>query len=308
MALNCLDCKAKACKAKGADCFDLHGISREIYARNDVNRLVKNASRLVDNGRAGELSRFEEVIEFCQLQKYKNVGIAYCFGLEELAGEIRKKMVKAGINILPARCTMGGVKERHIDENKDGDAISCNPAGQAHFLNSRADFVIELGLCLGHDVVFHEELTVPFTVLLVKDRVNNHAPLQGIHKTQIDCTIPPADFLKNLDNSMAMKSSDWLLEGMNDKNRDIIILDLRSEEAFKKGHIEGSVQVNIQELPEQAFWLISDTKKEVVVTCNGSIQSAMAVMYLKTAGYKRVFNLSGGISSWERQEKPLVQT
>lgn len=180
MTLNCLDCKAKACRKNGADCFDLHGISREVYARNEVNQLVKNSSQLVDNGRAGQLSRFQEVVEFCQLQEYQNVGLAYCFGLETLALEIREKMTAAGVHIVPARCTMGGVKERHIDPGKETEVISCNPAGQAHFLNSRADFVIELGLCLGHDVVFHQELTVPFTVLLVKDRVYNHAPLEGI--------------------------------------------------------------------------------------------------------------------------------
>ncbi len=180
MAKNCLDCASKVCKTKGADCFDVHGVSRQIYQEDDVNALVKNSSKLVDNGRAGELSRFQEVVEFCQLQGYKNVGLAYCFGLEAIAQDVRDKLVASGVGVVPARCTMGGVKERHIDKEKDTEAISCNPAGQAHFLNSRADFVIEIGLCLGHDVVFHKELTVPFTVLLVKDRVYQHAPLRGI--------------------------------------------------------------------------------------------------------------------------------
>lgn len=185
MSLDCLDCNSKACKMKGADCFNVKSISHETYARDDINRLVKNSSKLVDNGRAGELSRFQEVVEFCQLQSYKNVGLAYCFGLESLALDIREKLKLSGINIIPARCTMGGIKEKEIDQKKETEAISCNPAGQAHFLNQRADFVIELGLCLGHDVVFHSELNVPFTVLLVKDRVYNHAPLEGIKKYKI---------------------------------------------------------------------------------------------------------------------------
>ncbi len=186
MVLNCLDCKSKACKSNGADCFDLHGISMEVYNRDEVNRMVKNSSKLVDGGRAGELSRFQEVIEFCRLQGYQKVGIAYCYGLENIAHEMRDKLIDAGVGIVPARCTMGGVKERHIDENKNTETISCNPAGQAHFLNERADFVLELGLCLGHDVVFHQELNVPFTVMLVKDRVYAHAPLEGIHNYEKD--------------------------------------------------------------------------------------------------------------------------
>ena len=180
MAKNCLDCKSKACRSHQADCFGLHDSSLEVYKRDDVNRLVKNSSKLVDDGRAGELSRFQEVVEFCQLQGYKNVGLAYCFGMEPLAQEIKDTLTEAGVPIVPARCSMGGVKESEIDDSKSGDVVSCNPAGQAQFLNERADFVIEMGLCLGHDVVFHQELEVPFTVLLVKDRVYNHAPLQGI--------------------------------------------------------------------------------------------------------------------------------
>lgn len=180
MELNCLDCKSKSCKKNGADCFGLKKISHDIYARDDVNRMVKNSSKLVDNGRAGELSRFQEVVEFCKLQDYKNVGLAYCFGMEPLALDVREKLNSSGINIVPARCTMGGVKEKEIDTEKKTEAISCNPAGQAHFLNERADFVIEMGLCLGHDVVFHQELKVPFTVLLVKDRVYNHNPIEGV--------------------------------------------------------------------------------------------------------------------------------
>lgn len=186
MQLNCLDCSNKSCKTRGADCFGLHDHSVARYKDGDTPRMVKSSSALIDNGRAGELSRFQEIIEFCKLQGYENVGLAYCFGLEVLAEEVRYKMESAGINILPARCTMGGVKEPEIDESKEAPHISCNPAGQAEFLNKRADFVVEIGLCLGHDVMFHQELKVPFTVLVVKDRVYSHNTVEAIinYKTE----------------------------------------------------------------------------------------------------------------------------
>ncbi len=177
---DCLTCNSKSCRTKGADCFGLKEKSLDVYGSEDNTRTVKNSSTLVDNGRAGELSRFQELIEFCRLQKYSNIGLAYCFGLEALALEIRSKMEAEGLHLIPARCSMGGVKERDIDPAKEGEVVSCNPAGQAHFLNTHADFVVEMGLCLGHDVIFHKELEVPFTVLLVKDRVNAHNPVEGI--------------------------------------------------------------------------------------------------------------------------------
>jgi uncharacterized metal-binding protein len=182
MELNCLDCKNKSCKRSGADCFGLKEASRDVYAGQETKQIVKNSSVLVDDGRAGELSRFQETVEFCKLQGYRKVGLAYCFGLEKYASAVRDKMSAEGVNILPARCTIGGIREKDIIAEKPGEAISCNPAGQARFLNERADFVIEMGLCLGHDVIFHRELKVPFTVLLVKDRAYDHAPLKGINE------------------------------------------------------------------------------------------------------------------------------
>ena len=172
------------CRLNGADCFDLNGLSLEVFAANEARRMAKNSSALIDNGRAGTLSRFEELVEFW-LQGYGKIGLAYCFGLESLAKEVRDKMTDAGLSLIPARCSMGGVRERDIDPLKTTEAYSCNPVGQAAFLNERADFVVEMGLCLGHDVLFHQELTVPFTVLLVKDRVHGHAPLEGIRNYSV---------------------------------------------------------------------------------------------------------------------------
>jgi len=182
MKLNCLDCSNKSCRKNGADCFGLKEKSLEVYSESHTLSTVRSSSRLIDNGRAGTLSRFEELIEFCSLQGYKQIGLAYCFGLEALALEIREKMVASGLSLIPARCSMGGIAEGEIDKLKTSPSISCNPAGQAHFLNTKADFVIEAGLCLGHDVIFHQELKVPFTVLLVKDRVYNHNPVRGIEE------------------------------------------------------------------------------------------------------------------------------
>lgn len=177
---NCLDCSDKSCRKSGADCFGLKEQSLDVYSQESNQTIVKSSSTLVDDGRAGELSRFQEVVEFCQLQGYENIGLAYCFGLETLAQDIRSKMNVAGLNLIPARCSMGGVKESDINPEKTNEVYSCNPAGQAEFLNRHADFVIEVGLCLGHDVIFHQQLKVPFTVLLVKDRVYAHCPLEGI--------------------------------------------------------------------------------------------------------------------------------
>ncbi len=178
--MDCLDCQAKSCKKRGSDCFGLHDLSIEKYSTGESLSILSAASALVDNGRAGKLSRIIELVEFIKMKKYPSVGLAYCFSMEKTAGKVRGILTSAGISVVSSRCTTGGVKECEINPEKTGNAVSCNPAGQAHYLNTHASFVVEMGLCLGHDVLFHQELKVPFTVLIVKDRVHNHNPLAGI--------------------------------------------------------------------------------------------------------------------------------
>lgn len=114
----------------------------------------------------------------------------------------------------------------------------------------------------------------------------------------------PAEFLSSLDNSMAMKTGDWL-EQQLEKKESITLLDLRGKETWEKEHIEGSVNVSIQELPLMADSLINNRDSTVICVCNGSIQSAMATMFLRTMDYKNTYNLSGGFSSWKRNNRPV---
>jgi phage shock protein E len=114
----------------------------------------------------------------------------------------------------------------------------------------------------------------------------------------------PAEFLSSLDNSMVMKTGEWLEEQLK-KNEDITLIDLRGREAWSKEHIEGSVNVSIQELPQLAETVIKDSSSTVLCICNCSIQSAMATMFLRTMNYNNSFNLSGGFSSWKRNNRPV---
>ena len=115
----------------------------------------------------------------------------------------------------------------------------------------------------------------------------------------------PDDVLKTLDSTMAMKTGTWLEECIR-LEKDLVILDLRGEDAWVSGHIAGSVPIRINDLPEKATRLIPGKDTLVVSVCNGSVQSAMATMYLRTLDYKNSFNLSGGFSAWVRDGRPVT--
>lgn len=114
----------------------------------------------------------------------------------------------------------------------------------------------------------------------------------------------PAEVLMNLDHTMAMKQKEWLLEKIT-AGAPVDIIDLRSYSAWEKAHIPGSRQASIQELAENYTALLPDTFRDVIIVCNGSVQSAMAVVFLRTEGYENSYNLSGGFSGWQRAEFPI---
>lgn len=58
----------------------------------------------------------------------------------------------------------------------------CNPIAQAKLLNqSKTEFNICLGLCVGHDSLFYRYCEAPVTTLVAKDRVTGHNPVAAIY-------------------------------------------------------------------------------------------------------------------------------
>jgi len=178
--MNCLSCNSKTCKKTGADCnLGRDGVLTE-YRNPETVKLYEDADSLVSGGRAGSLSRLDEIIEFASAQGYREIAVAYCYSMEKQAVRLKEVLEKNSFKVSSCRCTINGIKESDISPSLKG-GVNCNPIGQAVELNnSSADLVIEMGLCLGHDILFHQYLEKPFTVFAVKDRFHNHNPLAGL--------------------------------------------------------------------------------------------------------------------------------
>lgn len=181
--MNCSRCNAKSCRT-GVSCnnekFDTEAVLEEFRDPHN-QKIVQAAAQLVDNGRAGTLSRLDEIIEFIRLMQYQRVGLAYCYGMEREASLVRDLLKKAGILLQTISCTVGAVLQDAVNEKSCIHKVSCNPLGQASQLNAEeVDFVIIMGICLGHDILLQKNLKADFTTLIVKDRVHKHNPLASI--------------------------------------------------------------------------------------------------------------------------------
>lgn len=181
--MDCTKCNTKNCRTTQschAQKFDAENLI-ETYHSPSNQKIVQAAALLVDNGRAGTLSRLQEIIEFSKSMDFKRIGLAYCYGMEVDAALVAQFMRDSGLKTIPVSCTTGGFKQSQVNDNSKINKVSCNPLAQAEQLNSElVDFTVTMGLCLGHDIIFQKQINSYTTTLIVKDRVHNNNPIKAI--------------------------------------------------------------------------------------------------------------------------------
>jgi adenylyltransferase/sulfurtransferase len=162
-------------------------------------------------------------------------------------------------------------------------------------------------LILGHGsslagrLVLFDALTVKFREL--KLRKNSHCPICSSHRTihqLIDydefCGIrgeeePEMDL--NVPEITARDLKDRL-----DRGDDLFILDVREPHEFQICNLNGHL-IPLRELPQRVHEL--DSAREIVALCKSGLRSAKAVDFLRQAGFRKVYNLHGGILSWSTE-------
>ena len=78
---------------------------------------------------------------------------------------------------------------------------------------------------------------------------------------------------------------------------DVLLLDVRSDDEWKEGHIEQARHHFLGRLPNTLETLPRD--KKLVVHCRSGARSAIGVSVLQSAGFKNVTNLTGGYMAWK---------
>ncbi len=81
----------------------------------------------------------------------------------------------------------------------------------------------------------------------------------------------------------------------------IKIIDLRSPEVFKKGHIKGAVNIDFSKIPD---YFSNDIKPfeydKIVMVCYAGQIASYATSLLRLMGYGNVYALRWGMSSWNQ--------
>ena len=83
-----------------------------------------------------------------------------------------------------------------------------------------------------------------------------------------------------------------------DSEEGYIILDVRTEEEFAEGHIEGAILIPDHEIGEKAENVLTNKNQLILVYCRSGRRSKNAASELATLGYTNIKEF-GGILDWE---------
>jgi len=147
---------------------------RELYNEDDL-RLMKMTRKSISR------SRIQEIIEFCREAQIQRIGIANCASMQKYADVVIDILTNAGFDVFSINCRNSKLYNAEL-YNDNSEGLSCNPVSQAKFLNDNyTNLNINIGLCMGHGLIFNKHSNAPVTTLIVKDFSADHKTIDSLH-------------------------------------------------------------------------------------------------------------------------------
>jgi adenylyltransferase/sulfurtransferase len=92
------------------------------------------------------------------------------------------------------------------------------------------------------------------------------------------------------------------LKSLQDSGDRFVLIDVREPHEFEINRIEGAKLIPLRDLPARVHEL--DSSDDIIVQCLVGQRSADACAFLRSAGFGKVRNLTGGIRKWIKDIQP----
>ena len=86
----------------------------------------------------------------------------------------------------------------------------------------------------------------------------------------------------------------------------VVILDVRTPGEFAAGHIQGAININVEDQSFDSQIASLDKSATYAVYCHSGRRSGIATAAMAKAGFTHLYNLSGGIQAWTSAGNALV--
>ncbi|MEC9160756.1 MAG: rhodanese-like domain-containing protein [Bacteroidota bacterium] len=108
----------------------------------------------------------------------------------------------------------------------------------------------------------------------------------------------------NTDKMINLSETEWVK--LHDESEESVIMDVRTDDEFSTGYIEGAVNIDfymgskfISEIDKL------DKSKSYFIYCKSGARSGQTCELMKQKGFKKVYNLEGGILGWTGELEEL---
>ena len=86
-----------------------------------------------------------------------------------------------------------------------------------------------------------------------------------------------------------------------------LVLDVRDDSEYASGHLPNSKHIPAESIKDRWKELEKSKERPVIVIFKPGLRAGQAGTLLRKNGFARVFNLSGGIDTWRRENLPIVK-
>jgi sulfur-carrier protein adenylyltransferase/sulfurtransferase len=155
-------------------------------------------------------------------------------------------------------------------------------------------------------LLLFDALAMRFRELKLKR--NPECPMCGDHRTitkLIDyeefCGIRGEEAPAMTDGMLEISATE--LKARQDRGDNLFVLDVREPHEYQICNLNGKL-IPLGELTRRVNEL--DSSAEMVVHCRSGKRSADAIRFLQTAGFKKLWNLKGGILAWADEVDPRM--
>lgn len=108
--------------------------------------------------------------------------------------------------------------------------------------------------------------------------------------------------MKVLPNTSRIKRSTEIgtneLKDLIKMYKDLLIIDVRNKDEFSSGHIPNSINIPLDYLSKNIYYISNYKNYPVVVYCKAGIRSETAANYLLKEGFTQIYVLRGGIDNY----------
>ena len=115
-----------------------------------------------------------------------------------------------------------------------------------------------------------------------------------------------AQLIATAAGKIAFMSIDELRHLLDSGEPSLVILDVREQDAFAKGHIPGAINIPRGQLELRINETLPDPTRRVLTYCDYGKISTLAAATLRDIGYSRAIALDGGFQSWKETVAPVT--